>query len=177
MSICSINGCGKKLSTMGWCRMHYIRWYRHGDPMMNLNTSPDTFWDKVDKSGDCWIWTGGKTPYGYGNTVKNGVRQAHRISYTLTYGEIPDGLFICHKCDNPPCVNPDHLFLGTHADNMADSARKGRAHKLHKNDVERILDILRCGVKQQPIADYFMVDRRTISKVKNNKYWRTSSQY
>lgn len=88
----------------------------------------DAFWSRVDTSGDCLVWTGAKTPKGYGVLTLNGRRwYAHRLSYTLTNGPIPDGLFVCHRCDHPPCVRPDHLFLGTMQENFADMRRKGRA--------------------------------------------------
>jgi len=91
------------------------------------------FWAKVDKdSADCWIWTGSKRNKGYGafvwydgGDVVQG--RAHRFSYELHYGKIPDGLCVLHKCDNPSCVNPEHLFIGTKADNNRDMHNKGRA--------------------------------------------------
>lgn len=84
------------------------------------------FWKKVDRRGpdECWKWTGAINQAGYGAFGNN---HAHRTSYEITYGPIPDGLFILHKCDNPPCVNPNHLFVGTHQDNMRDMISKGRA--------------------------------------------------
>lgn len=174
MPMCSIPKCEKPASSMGWCRMHYYRWYRHGDVHFSKHKRQptiDRFWDRVDQSGDCWEWARGRSKAGYGVVKILGVRQAHRVAYTLEVGPIPNGLLVCHHCDNPPCCNPDHLFIGTDADNSADSAKKLRSYKLHKNDVERVLNILRCGEKQQPIADYFDVCRNTISKIKNNTYW------
>lgn len=85
-----------------------------------------SFWSKVDKSGECWVWTASKTN-GYGQFLADGKRTiAHRFSYELHYGPIPDGLFICHHCDNRRCVRPDHLFLGTNRDNNLDMIAKER---------------------------------------------------
>lgn len=92
-------------------------------------TITERFWIKVDKTGDCWEWRASRNYRGYG-TFSIGYGKspvlAHRRSYEMTYGAIPDGLFVLHHCDNPPCVRPEHLFLGTNADNMADMMKKGR---------------------------------------------------
>lgn len=99
----------------------------------------DRFWAKVNKNGPmcealgtkCWIWTGWKfaeTGYG-GFDIQFKKNLAHRYSYEISIGEIPEGLNVCHKCDNPPCIRPDHFFLGTDTDNMQDATRKGRLPK------------------------------------------------
>jgi len=90
----------------------------------------ERFWLNVDKSGGpdtCWEWQASRLPDGYGSIGRNGrVYRTHRVAWELTYGSIPDGLWVLHHCDNPSCCNPSHLFLGTPTDNMRDCARKGR---------------------------------------------------
>ena len=92
-------------------------------------TDKERFWSKVDLSGECWVWTGTKAG-GYGRFYLNRrMMPAHRYSWTETSGPIPDGLMVLHKCDNPSCVRPDHLFLGTQSDNMLDASAKNRIHR------------------------------------------------
>ena len=94
---------------------------------LSAQAAEERFWSRVDKSGECWVWTAGRmsTGYGYFNFAKER-RGAHRAAWEFTYGPIPDGLHVCHHCDNPPCVRPDHLFVGTRKDNMRDMLAKGR---------------------------------------------------
>ena len=85
------------------------------------------FLEKLDRSGDCWVWKGTVNEQGYGRlNVNYKMVFTHKIAYELQYGEIPEGLLVCHTCDNPPCCNPDHLFLGTPQENVDDMMRKGR---------------------------------------------------
>ncbi len=85
------------------------------------------FWGNVRQQNDCWVWIGAKDTYGYGAiTFKGHQWRTHRLMWYLTYGNIPEGMCVLHHCDNPPCVNPDHLWLGTHTENMQDSSKKGR---------------------------------------------------
>lgn len=93
------------------------------------NNDIHKFWGHVYRpsENDCWIWQSAKAGKGYGMfNLPAGSYYAHRVSWTLFFGEIPDGMFVCHRCDNPPCVNPSHFFLGTNADNQIDSYGKGR---------------------------------------------------
>lgn len=91
-------------------------------------TIVDRFNDLVDKSGECWEWIGNKNSLGYGMIWYEGKNiRSHRVSYFIKNGEFNDKLFVCHKCDNPKCVNPEHLFLGTSKDNMRDMIKKGRS--------------------------------------------------
>jgi HNH endonuclease len=127
---CVIAGCGNGAIARGWCPKHYTRWRDHGDPLYVPAPTPvaDRFWSYVDRRGadECWPWTGSCTK-GYG-TLRIGGRgaQAPRLSWEIHCGPIPGGMWILHHCDNPPCVNPAHLFLGTVDDNNNDKIQKGR---------------------------------------------------
>jgi hypothetical protein len=105
---------------------------------------------------------------------------AHRASWLLHYGEIPAGMEICHHCDNPPCVRPDHLFLGTHAENFADARDKGRMNRGAKNGlskltdakVKKIRELAKTGMSQWKIGARFGVHQMTVSRVVRRTIWK-----
>lgn len=122
----------------------------------------EAFWSHavITESDLCWYWTGHKIPSGYGTFCVNGkFNYAHRLSWEIENGEIPEGLYILHKCDNPSCVNPNHLFSGTQADNMQDMVNKGRKvsnppkgikHPLSKLTDDDIREIRKIYIKGKP---------------------------
>lgn len=139
------------------------------------------FWDKVDIRGpdECWPWKASRTSQGYGHirAPNHGpMLKAHRVSFTLCFGPIPDGLDVLHSCDYPPCCNPRCLFSGTNADNVADRAAKGRGHssrnrgeanphaKVTSDQVEEIRQAL--GL-QREIAKRFGVTQQHVSRIKS----------
>lgn len=138
-------------------------------------TEQERFLAKVEKTEACWIWKGGLKPNGYGwfSRTTNGkwnTRYAHRVAFELFKGSVTDGLYVCHRCDNRWCVNPDHLWLGTHQENQADMGRKGRtfspARKLTDDDVSEIRRLIIQGVERKEIAAQFGVYPSHISRIK-----------
>lgn len=137
-------------------------------------TLAERFWSHVAKSDGCWLWTAARGPRGYGivGIVGSTTRLAHRVSWALTHGPIPAGLHVLHRCDNPPCCNPDHLFLGTHAENMQDMAAKGRAvTKLTAADVWAVRTALAWGVPPALLARFLGVGTTAISAIRCGRTW------
>lgn len=185
---CSIDGCDRKHYGRGYCSMHYWRWRRTGHPeRASVIADPvERFWSKVNRQsdGECWPWTGHLLPDGYGViSIRRVNKRAHRVSYELAYGAIPEGMHVCHHCDNPPCVNPAHLFLGTNADNVADKTSKGRAASMpgSKNpsailDEDTVRLILADAGTHAELGRKYGVSRSTISLLRRRKTWRDVSQ-
>lgn len=130
----------------------------------------------------CWIWIGATFQKGYGVIhSERKHKQTHRVSWELYKGKIPEGLCVCHRCDNKGCVNPDHLFLGTNDDNVADKVSKGRQHrpkgtlhglaKLKEEDIPVIFSLSNSGRKISELAEMFNVSRTLIYKVLKKEAW------
>ncbi len=128
--------------------------------------------------GDCIVWTGAKVGNGYGKLMHNGKNyRAHRVAYEIHKGLIPEGMQVCHSCDNPACVNPDHLWLGTAKDNEKDKDEKGRrpigfchpATKLKLGDVLDIKRRLKDGENHREIAQIYDVTRYAITAINNGR--------
>ena len=162
-------GCGRFLEK--YDKYGRVRKFLVGHHKSFLNIE-DQFWPYVKKTETCWIWQAGKTTNGYGLISRRGKRiYAHRLSYELHYGKIPPKKHVLHKCDNPSCVNPDHLFLGTPLTNTHDAIKKGRKPGgcLTNEDVAEIREMAKNGMSQHILADTFNVCRPHISKIINNK--------
>jgi len=145
------------------------------------------FWRYVRKTDSCWLWTGATTNGGYG-VINRGERglglvRAHRLSYEMHVGPIPEGQMACHRCDTPRCVNPAHLFLGSQSENMSDCSRKGRARgnnlrgsahpgsKLTEPDVVAIRE-KRAHTSLNALAREYGVSKRTVLFVAQCRHWR-----
>lgn len=143
----------------------------------------ERFWSKVDKRNidECWEWKAALNSAGYGAFGKG---RAHRIAYELTYGPIPDGYYVCHKCDNPPCVNPAHLFVGTPTDNVVDMIAKGRKvsprlsgetnpnAKLTASQVIEIRKRYENGAKIRDLAQEYGLKNFGIDHIVHRRTWR-----
>ena len=146
------------------------------------NTLEEIFWNQVLKGEGCWEWMGNLVTNGYGRVGCNNLfYSTHRLSYELAYGPIPDGMLVCHKCDNRKCVRPNHLFLGTTQDNVDDKMRKGRhvagKHSvLTKEKVQAIISEYVPGeVTYATLGEKYGVSPSTIWKVIKGKSWRPSA--
>lgn len=191
--ICCIKECDKPTVAMGMCVNHWRMNKKHGSPVAARPLSAanrgvpaeERFWKQVRKTEGCWLWMASKDQDGYGifNGVCGGVSctRAHRFSYVLGTGEIPGkGLVIRHTCDNPSCVNPEHLVLGTSKENSQDMISRGRhlagsarqrekIAKLTKDQVKYILEGKETGVE---LAQKFGVSKAHISAIRCRRTWK-----
>lgn len=150
--------------------------------MSKIKSIESRFWEKVEKTDGCWKWTARRDRKGYGCIKHNGNSTlAHRVSWELHNGPIPAGLHVLHKCDNPECTNPEHLFLGTNQENVDDKMRKGRLRpsrgelngkaKLTSDQVKEIREIGKT-VTQVKLAQKYGVSQVNISEILLRRTWR-----
>jgi hypothetical protein len=188
--ICSIEGCDSSFYGHGYCHKHYQRLKRHGDPLVlrgkkRFLTIQDQFQSKYKiKDNGCWEWQGAKANHGYGvfRVTINGsncLLRAHRFSYEQYIGKITSKMMVCHKCDNPCCVNPEHLFLGSAKDNSLDMAKKKRSTfgernpqaKLTEKQVKQIKLMLKKGISSPIIAIKYGVTSGAIRSIATQRIW------
>lgn len=198
---CSIEGCDRPSRARGWCNKHWQRWSKNGDPLIVRSRSrlgvpnkthiplADRFWTKVDKNGTipshapelgpCWPWTGSTDKKGYGRIAAEGRKSndgpliATHVALGLVGVIIPPGFEACHRCDNPPCVNPDHLYAGTRQQNHDDMVERGRQAKgfnlphtkLSDEQVREIRSLHSAGSMQKDLAEQFGVHAVTINDI------------
>lgn len=141
------------------------------------------FWAKVNKGDGCWEWAAGTSRRGYGlirGEPPTGNLGAHRASWEMHFGPVPAGLLVCHRCDNRKCVRPDHLFLGTPADNMLDRDAKGRQARgavngkavLVEGQVQAVRAMLAMGFSQRKVAKRIGTSASAVCHIASGKNWR-----
>lgn len=189
---CTIDGCDSATYSRGWCCKHYTRWKKHGDPntVVQVQHHGLSLRERVlmylpPESGEgCWEWTGHRDPNGYGRLSVNGTPTlAHRLSWTVFKGPLKPEQFVLHRCDNPRCVKPEHLFLGTQQDNTADKMAKkrhrfgvsrGTAHGQSKLTEAQVRFIRSADGSSQEIADRLdnIVSSRQVRDIRTGRLWR-----
>lgn len=188
---CSL--CANRLYARGWCKNHYARWHRTGDPH-GVNRPPGLSMMEAFRwymPGDppesgCWEWSGGAFHVdGYGLIGHQGkLWRAHVMAYELFCGSVPDGQLVRHTCDNPPCVQPRHLLAGTCLDNMRDKVDRGRQPrgeqapkaKLVADQVLEIRQFYSAGITQPELARTYGISQASISAIIRRVSWKHLGQ-
>jgi hypothetical protein len=187
MEFCKIDGCGKLHKSFGYCKNHLYSYQKYGDPLFKkqiqyhgLTTKERLEIRSVKGSRGCIEFTGSKDKHGYGRLNINGVpKLVTRLSWEIYKGPIPEGMYILHRCDNPRCFNPEHLFLGTQQDNVDDMKTKGRARKAVGEKASRakltdylVLQIRASNISIKELAKMYGVHEDTIRSIKNRDTWK-----
>jgi hypothetical protein len=190
---CSIPECGRRVTARGWCKRHYYAWKRNGDPTARRclpagATVEDALRAYVDRStgpDGCWPWTRHRMSPSerWGDYGVTGVEGRTRVAWEAANGPIPSGMSVLHRCDNPPCCNPRHLFLGTVADNVADMVSKGRDRRplgtrhpnarLTASAISELVDLRRSGWKYTDLARRFGISPTSVHNVLTGKTYRS----
>lgn len=149
--------------------------------MVTARMSEEQFWSRASRVGECWIWQGSLTTNGYGRLlVKGRWLGTHKIAFLLSHGSVPDGLEVCHTCDNRACIRPDHLFLGTHRENMQDMKTKGRSTygtkhfnaQLTEDDIRQIRALyVPWKVTCRQLGEMFGTSYKNISRIVRREAW------
>lgn len=173
--------CARPVHARGYCNTHYGKLNRAGKlPKTNLyvrGTLADKLKSYIVGSNGCWMWQGALNEDGYGHLVHEGRRPAvHRLSYEFYKGEIPEHMCVCHSCDTPACINPDHLFLASHKGNMEDKVSKGRQYKGIEVWSAKINMAIAAKIRvdsrvHREIAAEYGIHTSAISRIKHNKIW------
>lgn len=185
---CSVETCSNPAICRGYCDKHYTNVKRYGKPI-----SPFSFKKPIAEKLEsrsmpipetgCFVWLGSADDLGYGTiSYRSKPTKAHRLAYQLAHGDIPDNLIVCHKCDVPSCINVNHLFLGTHADNMRDRDKKGRQYdRTGTKNGRAKLDLAKANeirqlygsqkISKAKIGRMFAVSAQAISDVIHNVRW------
>lgn len=192
LSVCCIKGCERESVALGLCSMHYRRNRLYGSPVATKwhsgthrhMSTEERLMQRVRKlESGCWVWIASKDQDGYpifrASVAGQYFHRGHRASYAMFKGAIHEGMHVCHTCDNPSCVNPDHLFLGTIEDNMKDKVAKGRSRvPKGEESVHAVLSeeqaqaILLDARPYTAIAADYGVSASTIGSIKNRESWR-----
>lgn len=188
MRICSIDGCGKKTLARGMCSAHYAKQRKYGDPLearqaqLHGLTLVERWSAYVQKCTGCWEWQGFRDTNGYGRlNIKNVPVLAHRVAWEIFRGTITPEQHVLHRCDNPRCVRPEHLFLGDQAANNADKIAKkrqrygvsrGEAHGCSKLISEQVKAIRAAAGTVSAIAREFHVSRTQVRDIRERRSWR-----
>lgn len=189
---CTVSGCAAnanrktRIPTEALCEKHFMRWYRHRDVNQVFgHAEPKSPVERLNQlrvvpvdPHDCYGWSGARSDFGYGHfRFGNQHYSAHRLAYQAAHGAIPEGRYVCHRCDNPSCTNPRHLFVGTARDNNLDMRRKGRhrhrsfrgpehwAYKLTDEQVSEIIRRRKSGEKLAVIAEDFGISRSYVGNL------------
>ena len=183
-SICLVPECNQIKSYLNLCSSHYQKLKRNGTYKRENLTPEDKFWKCVKKDSNpngCWVWTGTKDQRGYGlfRLGRKYRQKAHRQSWFLKHGEMPT-LNVLHKCDNPSCVNPSHLELGTHQENMRQAVERNRFGRgeqcswarLSEDDVKEIKSLFQANENKRKIAKQFNVSLSAIWHIYYGKTWK-----